>query len=157
MRLSSDSVTGTYQGEAVEHKPEITLEHAREIFAQDKLSHHFGIDFIEVGPDYMVARMTVDERHLRPGNIMNGGVNLVLIETVGSASSYLRLDLSKQNALGIQVSANHLSIARPGDKLLARSKTIHLGKTTHIWEVNITNEKDKVISTGRITMLITDR
>lgn len=135
----------------------MTLENAREMFAQDKLSHHFGIDFIEVGPDYMVAQLVVDERHLRPGNIMNGGVNLVLVETVGSASCYLRLDLNKQNALGIQVSANHLSIARPGEKLLARSKAIHLGKTTQIWEVNITNENGRLISTGRITMLITER
>jgi 1,4-dihydroxy-2-naphthoyl-CoA hydrolase len=68
----------------------------------------------------------------------------------------LYIDPIKQNAFGIQVSANHLSVARPGDVLTARSKAIHIGKTTHVWDVNITNQTGKIVSTGRITMLVTE-
>jgi len=134
----------------------LSLEDIRTHSIKGQLPESFGIDIAEAGEDYMVCTLTVDQRHLRPGNIMNGGVSLVLIETVGSFSSYLRIDPTKQNAFGIQVSANHIAVARPGDKLTARSKAVHLGRTTHIWEVTITNQSNKTISSGRITMLVTE-
>jgi 1,4-dihydroxy-2-naphthoyl-CoA hydrolase len=134
----------------------LTLEDLRNRSIKGQLPEAFGIDLVAVGDTSVTARLTVDERHLRPGNIMNGGVSLVLIETVGSFSSYLSIDSERQNAFGIQVSANHLSIARPGDVLDATSAPVHLGRTTHIWDVNITNQRGKLVSSGRITMLVTD-
>lgn len=133
-----------------------TLEEFKAVFIKKQLPETFGIDITEVGADYLVGTLTVDERHLRPGKIMNGGVSLVLLETLGSASSCLFLDMSKQNAFGIQASANHIAVAKAGDKLTARSHTIHIGKTTHIWEVTITNQHNKLVSTGRMTMLVTE-
>jgi 1,4-dihydroxy-2-naphthoyl-CoA hydrolase len=133
----------------------LTLEKIKEVFVKNQLPETFGIEMVEIGEDFLVGTLTVDSRHLRPGNIMNGGVSLVLLETMGSASACLFVDLTKQNAFGIQVSANHLSVARPGDQLIARSQAVHIGKTTHVWEVTITNQKKKIVSTGRITMLIT--
>jgi 1,4-dihydroxy-2-naphthoyl-CoA hydrolase len=127
------------------------------MFAQGKLSESLGMTLAKVEDDSITGTLTVDERHLRPGNIMNGGVSLVLIETVGSVSSCLFIDLEKQNSFGIQVSANHLTIARPGDVLMAKSKAIHIGKTTQIWDVEISNQKNKIVSSGRITMLVTDK
>ena len=135
----------------------ISLEEVNTIFTKGQLPESFGISIIELGDDFVIGTLTVDERHLRPGNIMNGGVSLVLIETMGSISSCLFLDLNKQNSFGIQVNANHISIARPGDVLTAKSQKIHIGKTTQIWDVNITNQKNKLVSSGRITMLVTDR
>jgi 1,4-dihydroxy-2-naphthoyl-CoA hydrolase len=137
-------------------KNKLSLEDLREVAIETQLPKAFGIDILEVGEDSLTARLIVDSRHLRPGNIMNGGVSLVLIETVGSFSSYLFLDVERQNAFGIQVSANHLSIARPGDVLLAKSSPVHIGRTTQIWDVNITNQHQKLVSSGRITMLVTD-
>ena len=134
----------------------LTIESIRNHSIKGQLPEAFGLDIVEVGEDFMAGQLTVDERHLRPGNIMNGGVSLVLIETLGSFSTHLYIDPIKQNAFGIQVSANHLSVARPGDVLTARSKAIHIGKTTHVWDVNITNQKGKIVSTGRITMLVTE-
>lgn len=128
----------------------------KKIGIDNQLPEAFGIDVTLIEKDSITATLTVDHRHLRPGNIMNGGVSLVLIETVGSFSSYLKIDPSKQNAFGIQVSANHLSIARPGDVLTAKSTAVHLGKTTQIWDVNISNQNGKLVSSGRITMLVTD-
>lgn len=134
----------------------LTLEKIRQHSIKGQLPEAFGIDIEEFGENFMVGSLTVDHRHLRPGNIMNGGVSLVLIETLGSFSSYLKINPEKQNAFGIQVNANHIAIARPGDKLTARSQAVHLGKTTHIWDVNITNQNGKLVSSGRITMLVTD-
>lgn len=137
-------------------KSQLTLENIKEHSIKGQLPEAFGIEVVEVGDDYMTGRLTVDERHLRPGNIMNGGVSLVLIETMGSFSSYLYINPEKQNAFGVQVSANHLSIARPGDVLTAKSSAVHIGRTTQVWDVNITNQKGKIVSSGRITMLVTD-
>lgn len=137
-------------------KTKLNLEKIKEYSIKGQLPEAFGIEIVEVSEDSMTGKLTVDERHLRPGNIMNGGVSLVLIETLGSFSSYLHIDPERQNAFGIQVSANHLSIAKPGDVLLAKSSPVHIGKTTQIWDVNITNQRNKLVSSGRITMLITE-
>lgn len=136
---------------------EPSLDQLRNIFINGQLPESFGIDIVEVSRESMTGTLTVDARHLRPGNIMNGGVSLVLIETIGSASACLFLDLTKQNAFGIQVSANHLAVAKPGDVLTAKSKAVHIGRTTHVWEITITNQLGKVVSTGRITMMVTER
>lgn len=135
----------------------LTLEEIRRDFTSGQLPESFGIEVVELGEDYVTGVLTVDSRHIRPGNIMNGGVSLVLIETMGSISSCLYLDMKKQNSFGIQVNANHISVAKPGDVLTARSEAIHIGKTTHIWDVTISNQNGKLVSSGRITMLITDR
>lgn len=134
----------------------LSLESINNVFTKGQLPESFGITVTEVGKDSVTGELKVDERHLRPGNIMNGGVSLVLIETMGSVSSCLYIDMDKQNAFGIQVSANHLSVARPGDILTAKSTAVHIGKTTQIWDVNITNQKGKLVSSGRITMLVTE-
>ena len=68
----------------------------------------------------------------------------------------MHIDVKKQNVFGIQVSANHLAVARPGDKLLAQSRVVHLGRTTHVWDVEISNQAGKKVSSGRITMLVTE-
>lgn len=119
-------------------------------------SEYLGVHFDEVTKDSIKARLTVDKRHLRPGGIVNGGIYLMLIETLGSISSCLHIDLSRQNPLGIQVNANHLGVAKEGDTLIAFSKAVHIGRTTQIWEVTVENQKGKTLSSGRITLLITD-
>ena len=134
----------------------LTIESINKVFTSGQLPESFGIKITEVTKDSITGELTVDERHLRPGKIMNGGVSLVLIETMGSVSSCLFIDMEKQNAFGIQVTANHLSVARPGDILTAKSMAVHIGKTTQVWDVNITNQKNKLVSSGRITMLVTE-
>lgn len=128
---------------------------ARKIFIKGQLPESFGIEISQVEKDSVTGTLTVDQRHLRPGNIMNGGVSLVLLETVGSISTCLFIDPEKFNAFGIQVTANHLAVAKPGDILSARSTPVHIGKTTQVWDVNITNQTGKLVSSGRITMLVT--
>ena len=140
----------------MELRNRLTLEKIKDHSIKGQLPENFGIDIVEVGENFIVGQLTVDERHLRPGNIMNGGVSLVLIETIGSFSSQLFINQEHQNAFGIQVSANHVSIAKPGDVLTAKSSPVHIGKTTQIWDVNISNQAGKLVSTGKITMLVTE-
>lgn len=135
--------------------PKITVQILNEMSTRDQLPETFGIQFTQIGADFLEAELVVDHRHLRPGKIMNGGVSLVLIETVGSMSAACVIDFQKQNALGVQVSANHLAVAKEGDKLTARSQAVHIGKTTHVWNVVIRNQHQKVVCDGRITLLIT--
>lgn len=132
------------------------LEAARSTFIKGQLPESFGMEITAVDAESVTGTLTVDHRHLRPGNIMNGGVSLVLLETVGSISTCLYSDPAYYNAFGIQVAANHVSVARPGDVLTAKSKAVHVGKTTQVWDVNITNQKGKLVSSGRITMLVTE-
>jgi uncharacterized protein (TIGR00369 family) len=132
------------------------LATVRKIFIKGQLPESFGIDITKVESNSVTGTLTVDHRHLRPGNIMNGGVSLVLLETMGSISTCLYIDPEKYNAFGIQVTTNHISVARPGDILTARSVAVHIGKTTQVWDVNISNQTGKLVSSGRITMLVTE-
>lgn len=123
----------------------------------DALQKLIGFEVAEVVSDSVTLTLTVDERHLRPGGIMNGGISLLLIETAGSFSSYNLIDKEKQNTFGIQVSANHLAVALPGDKLTIKTEAVHVGRSTHVWDVMITNEKGKKVSSGRITLMIASK
>jgi 1,4-dihydroxy-2-naphthoyl-CoA hydrolase len=116
-----------------------------------------GLEFTELGPDFLRAALTVDARHLRPGGIVNGGVFLSILETVGSVAARCTIESPTKNSLGIQVSCNHLGVAVPGDRLIGTARPVHLGRSTHLWEVEIENQKGKVISSGRITLLIVDK
>lgn len=123
----------------------------------EALQKLIGFEVAEVSEKSVSIQLEIDERHLRPGGIMNGGISLLLIETAGSFSAYNLIDKEKQNTYGIQVSANHLAVALPGDILTAKSEAVHIGKSTHVWDVTITNQKGKKVSSGRITLLIASR
>jgi uncharacterized protein (TIGR00369 family) len=126
-------------------------------FRRGLLPEFFGIEFDEVSSDSVRARLRADKRHLRPGGIVNGGVYLVLIETLGSISATQKIDMHRQNALGIQVTANHVGMAREGDTLIAVSRPVHVGRSTHVWEVDIREQGGRALSSGRITLLIVPR
>ena len=136
---------------------QVTVDSLNRECVDGQLPETLGFRFDSVEPNGLRGRLTVDSRHLRPGGIMNGGVSLALVETVGSISAACLLDPARENALGLQVSCNHLAIAKPGDTLTAWSRPVHVGRTTHIWEVAIDNQKRKRVSEGRITMLIVAR
>jgi 1,4-dihydroxy-2-naphthoyl-CoA hydrolase len=134
----------------------LTLEQIKTYFFKDQLPETFGLDITSATKESVTGTLTVDARHLRPGRIMNGGVSLVLIETIGSVSSSMHIDVSKQNTFGMQINANHLAVARPGDFLTAKSRIVHIGRSTQVWDVDITNQEGKKVSSGRITMMVTE-
>jgi len=135
----------------------LTLKAIIENVGGNNFSDSIGFKFVELGADFLRGKLTVDDRHLRPGGIMNGGVSLAIIETVGSVAARCAIFGASKNTLGIQVNASHLTIARPGDELTATARPVHVGRSTHLWDVTIENQNGKLVSSGRITLLVVEK
>jgi 1,4-dihydroxy-2-naphthoyl-CoA hydrolase len=124
--------------------------------SQQTLVSHLGIEFIEVGPDFLRAKMPVDERTIQPFGLLHGGASLALAETVGSVASSLQIDLNEQICVGMEINANHVRSVRSG-YVYGTARPIHLGRKTHIWEIKITDDAENLVSVSRLTMMILDK
>jgi 1,4-dihydroxy-2-naphthoyl-CoA hydrolase len=122
-------------------------------FGQKSMSHHLGIEIIEIGDDYLKARMPVNERTKQPLGLLHGGASCVLAETLGSVSGAFCVDHQRQTVVGLEINANHLRSARDG-YVTGISKPIHIGKTTQVWDIRITNEKDELVCISRLTLAV---
>lgn len=121
------------------------------------LMEQLGIVCQEIGDDYLVATMPVDHRTHQPMGLLHGGASAALIETIGSMGSVLLIDPQKQAPVGVEVNANHVGGVKSG-QVRATGKIVHAGKRTHVWQVDIRNdENDKLVCTGRLTVMIVDR
>ena len=117
---------------------------------------HLGIEFTEVGPDYLVATMPVDHRTKQPMGLLHGGASVALAETMGSVGATLCIDLNKQHAVGLEINTNHIKSARSGF-VTGRATAIHIGRGTQVWSIEIKNENEELVAISRITMAILDR
>ena len=117
---------------------------------------HIGIEFIEVGEDYLLGRMPVDERTKQPMGLLHGGASVAFAESLGSVASVLVIGSSKSHAVGIEINANHIKSARSG-YVYGRVTPLHVGKRTHVWEIKITDESDQLICISRLTTAIVER
>lgn len=113
------------------------------------------IKVIELGDDYLKATMPVDKRTHQPMGLLHGGATAALIESLGSIGSSLIVDTQKQGVVGIEINANHLRGVTSG-KVTGTAKIVHGGRKTHVWQVDIHNEENKLVCTGRLTVMITD-
>lgn len=120
---------------------------------RDTLVNHLGIEFLEVGPDFIRGRMPVDGRTHQPAGLLHGGASAALAETLASEASLLCLDRSRQRCVGLEINANHIRGAQSG-YVTGIARPIHLGRTTHVWDVRITDERDKLVCIARMTMAI---
>lgn len=115
-----------------------------------------GIKTTELGEDYIIGTMPVDKRTHQPVGLLHGGASAALIESLGSIGSSLIVDIQKKNIVGLEINANHIRGIKSG-LVTGKAKIIHCGRKTHIWQVDISDESDKLICTGRLTVMITDR
>ena len=115
-----------------------------------------GIQFTEIGPNYLKATMPVDQRTKQPMGLLHGGASVALAETMGSVGAALCIDLKKQHPVGLEINANHLKAAREGI-VTGVAEPVHLGKGTHVWSIRITNEEEQLVAISRITMAILNR
>ena len=123
---------------------------------KNTLMEQLGIECIELGDDYVISRMPVDKRTHQPMGLLHGGASAALIESIGSMGSTLLLDISKQHPVGIEINANHIGGIRTGH-VIAKGKIVHAGKKTHLWQVDITEEgTNKLVCSGRLTVMIID-
>lgn len=133
----------------------MTLEQINEL-CKDTLIGHLEIEFIAFGADYIKAKMPVNKKKHQPSGILHGGASLVMAETVAGAGSMLLVDPKKYDVLGLQVTGNHVGTTSSGD-LLATAEIVHKGQTTHIWDVKITDDGEKLISVVRVTNIIREK
>ncbi|MEM9896092.1 MAG: hotdog fold thioesterase [Bacteroidota bacterium] len=117
---------------------------------------HLGIEFLEIGDDYLKASMPVDSRTMQPLGLLHGGASVALAETMGSIGANCIIDLQKKAAVGLEINANHIKSVREG-RVIGISKPYHIGKGTHIWSIEIFNEKNQLVCISRLTMAIIDR
>ncbi len=135
-----------------------SLEELNAILEQG-LTGILGITVTSVRPDSIEAEMTAGSHTKRPGGaeqIMHGGTNLVLAETLAGLGSTLLIDSEKYNSLGIQVTANHTGSIKDG-RLRAVASLVHQGRTTHIWDIAIRDEGGRLLSSARVTNMIVEK
>lgn len=125
-------------------------------FGKNTLSEHLGIVFTKVEDDYLEATMPVDHRTHQPAGLLHGGASVALAETMGSVASALVLDLQTHSLVGIEINANHIRGVREGH-VLARVRAIHIGRTTHVWDIQIFNTEQKLVCISRLTCAVLDR
>jgi 1,4-dihydroxy-2-naphthoyl-CoA hydrolase len=114
---------------------------------------HLGIEMIELGDDFVKAKMPVDHRTKQPMGLLHGGASVVLAESLGSMAANLCLDISKEYAVGLDINSNHLKSVREGF-VIGVAKPIHIGSKTQVWEIKIYDEKDNLINISRLTMAV---
>ena len=117
---------------------------------------YLGIEFTEIGNDYLIATMPVDERTKQPLGLLHGGASVVLAETMGSIGANICLDLEKQYAVGLAINANHIRSVKDG-KVTGKATPIHIGKSTHVWSIEITDAQGRLAAISRITMAILNK
>lgn len=124
---------------------------------KNTLMEVLGIECIEIGADYVISRMPVNSTTHQPAGLLHGGASVALIESTGSMGSVLFIDLEKEVPVGLEVNANHISSVKDG-YVIATGKIIHIGRRTHVWQVDIHHEETKkLVCTGRLTVMIVPR
>lgn len=115
-----------------------------------------GIEITHLDKDKVVATMPVDDRTKQPFGLLHGGASAALAETVASIGAYLNCDPETQAAVGIELNANHLRGKTDG-VVTATATPIHRGRSTHVWEIRIVDENDKLVCVSRCTLAIVNR
>ncbi|KAB0667749.1 hotdog fold thioesterase [Oryzomonas japonica] len=131
-------------------KSPATLEQITER-SRNTLMEHLGIEYLEIGDDYLKARMPVDERTRQTAGILHGGASAALAETLGSIAAGLCVDRERQRIVGLEINANHIRPVTEG-WVTGITRPIHVGKTTQIWEIRIHDERDKLVCISRLTV-----
>jgi len=117
---------------------------------------HLGILFTGSGPDHLNATMPVDHRTVQPFGILHGGASVVLAETLGSMAGMLCVDAERQYCVGVDVNANHIRAVQEG-LVTGTARPLHLGTKTHVWEILIRDEANRLVCVSRLTLAILER
>jgi 1,4-dihydroxy-2-naphthoyl-CoA hydrolase len=121
--------------------------------SQDTMGTHLGMEWVELGDDYVKMSMPVDERTKQPYGLLHGGASCALAETIGSVASFLVIDSSKYGCVGLEINANHLRSAKKG-LVIATARPLHIGRTTHVWDIKIHDEEERLVCVSRLTVAI---
>lgn len=115
-----------------------------------------GIEIVTLEKNKVVMTMPVDERTHQPAGYLHGGASVLLAETVASFGGFLNIDQKNQAVFGMEINANHVKSKREGI-VTATATPLHIGRTTMVWDIKITDEEDNLISVSRCTLGVVDK
>lgn len=141
--------------ETIWHKKDLGMDDLVPL-GKGSMSEYIGIEWTEIGPDYLKARMPVDHRTRQPYGLLHGGASVALAETLGSVGSALVVDHTKFYCVGLEINANHVRSARQGF-VTGYASPLHIGRQTHVWEIKIYNEEEKLTCVSRLTVAVLPR
>lgn len=130
----------------------ITIEQIAQLDG-DSMAKHLGLKWIEIGDDFLKLSMPVNEKTRQPYGFVHGGASCVLAETVGSVASALVIDLEKYYCVGLEINANHLRSVSSG-WVTAVCRPLHLGRKTHVWDIKIYDDTERLYCVSRLTVAI---
>jgi 1,4-dihydroxy-2-naphthoyl-CoA hydrolase len=117
------------------------------------MPQHLGIEITEIGDEYICGRMPVDHRTQQPMGLLHGGASVVLAETLGSIGGWLSVEDPLGYCVGLEINANHIRSAREG-YVYGKASPLHLGRNTQVWEIKITDEKQRLVCISRLTLAV---
>ena len=120
---------------------------------KNTLGEHLGMQFTEIGDNFLKATMPVDKRTHQPYGLLHGGASVALAETVGSVGSALIINQEKMICVGLEINANHIRGVSDGF-VTAIATPIHLGGSTHVWDIKIYDNKERLVCICRLTVAI---
>ncbi|WP_162048142.1 hotdog fold thioesterase [Vibrio taketomensis] len=132
-------------------KREIDLERLN-LTSQNTLVEHLQIKYSEVGDDYICATMPVCSITHQPLGMLHGGASVVLAETLGSVAANFCVD-EESYCVGLDINANHVRAMRNG-QVIGKATPIHLGVSTQVWQINISDERGRLVCTSRLTIAV---
>jgi 1,4-dihydroxy-2-naphthoyl-CoA hydrolase len=119
---------------------------------KDTAPEHLGIEFLEVGDDFITARVPVDHRTRQPYGLLHGGVSVVLAETLGSCGA-IYCTPPGHRVVGLDINANHIRAATSG-WVTGKTTPVHVGRSTQVWAIELRNEAGDLTCVSRITMAV---
>jgi 1,4-dihydroxy-2-naphthoyl-CoA hydrolase len=137
------------------HSLKVSLDQLND-YGKNTMSGHLGMEFTEIGPDYLRMIMPVNDLTRQPYGLLHGGASAALAETVGSVASSLIIDIEKQICVGLEINANHIKGVKDG-YVHAIARPLHIGSTTHVWDIRICDDHNKLVCVSRLTVAIRDK
>ena len=133
-------------------KKALTIEELNDLSKRTMVTH-LGIEYTELGDDYLKARMPADERTKQPAGLLHGGANAALAETLGSMAGTMAVDHDQYDIVGVELNVNHL---RPVFKGYVEgvARPVKLGQTIQVWEIKIFDEHQRLTAIGRLTLMV---
>lgn len=125
-------------------------------FSRHTLAETLGIEFTQIGEDFIEAKMPVDARTHQPFGLLHGGASVALSETLGSVAANLCVDGTKYQCVGIEVNANHLRSVSSG-WVTGRATALHVGRSIQVWETRIADEAGNLVCVSRLTVKVQEK
>ncbi|HWT16906.1 MAG TPA: hotdog fold thioesterase [Patescibacteria group bacterium] len=120
---------------------------------QNTMQGAIGIRITEVGDDFLRGTMPVDARTMQPFGLLHGGASVALAETLGSMAGWMCLPDDGSRCVGLEINANHLKAMRDGE-VTGTARPLHLGRSTQVWEIRITDADDALVCISRLTLAV---